>query len=98
SLGILAFSFGAPWITTVALKEIAAEVDGLRSVPSLAVSLLWFGSGFGGIAMGQIAERIGIRWTVTFGAIMIALGLLLSTFGPTWPLYVGHGLLIGLLG
>jgi MFS family permease len=98
SLGILAFSFGAPWITTVALKEIAAEVDGLRSVPSLAVSLLWFGSGFGGIAMGQIAERIGIRWTVTFGAIMIALGLLLSTYGAPWPLYVGHGLLIGLLG
>jgi MFS family permease len=98
SLGILAFSFGAPWITTVALKEIAAEVDGLRSVPSLAVSLVWFGSGFGGIAMGQIAERIGIRWTVTFGAIMIALGLLVSTYGLPWPLYVGHGLLIGLLG
>ncbi len=98
SLGILAFSFGAPWITTVALKEIAAEVDGLRSVPSLAVSLVWFGSGFGGIAMGQIAERVGIRWTVTFGAVMIALGLLLSTYGAPWPLYVGHGLLIGLLG
>ena len=98
SLGILAFSFGAPWITTVALKEIAAEVDGRRSVPSLAVALVWFGSGFGGIAMGQIAERIGIRWTVMFGATMIALGLLLATFGPTWPLYVGHGLLIGLLG
>jgi MFS family permease len=98
SLGILAFSFGAPWITTVALKEIAAEADGLRSVPSLAVSLVWFGSGFGGIAMGQIAERIGIRWTVMFGAIMIALGLLLSTYGPPWPLYIGHGLFMGLLG
>jgi MFS family permease len=98
SLGILAFSFGAPWITAVALKEIAAEVDGLRSVPSLAVSLVWFGSGLGGIAMGQIAERIGIRWTVMFGATMIALGLFLSTYGPPWPLYIGHGLLMGLIG
>jgi MFS family permease len=98
SLGILAFSFGGPWITAVALKEIAAEVDGLRSVPALAGSLVWFGSGLGGIAMGQIAERVGIRWTAMFGATMIALGLLLSTYGPPWPLYIGHGLLMGVLG
>src|SRR5215213_320436 len=32
------------------------------------------------------------------GALMIALGLALSTLGPGWPLYVGHGLFIGLLG
>jgi MFS family permease len=95
---ILALAFGAPWITTVALKAIAAEVDGARSVPALAVALVWFGSGFGGIMMGQVAERVGVRWTVTFGAASIALGLVLSTFGPTWQLYVGHGLFAGLLG
>jgi MFS family permease len=98
SLAILAFSFGAAWISAVALKEIAAEADGLRSVPALAVSLVWFGSGLGGIAMGQIAERIGIRWTAMFGALMIALGLAVSTLGPSWPLYVGHGLFMGLIG
>jgi MFS family permease len=98
SVAILALAFGAPWITTVALKEIAAEVDGVRSIPALAISLVWFGSGFGGIMMGQIAERVGVRWTVTFGAIAIGCGLVLSTFGPIWQLYVGHGLLAGLLG
>jgi MFS family permease len=98
SLAIIAFSFGAPWITAVALKNIAAEADGARSVPALASALVWFGSGFGGIAMGQIAARIGVRWTVMFGAVMIGCGLALSTLGPGWPLYLGHGLFIGLIG
>ncbi|MGE0750286.1 MAG: MFS transporter [Variibacter sp.] len=98
ALGAMAFSFGAPWINAVALKAIAAEADGVRAAPALAGALAWFGSGFGGIAMGYIAERVGVRWTVMFGALMIACGLALSSFGPGWPLYVGHGLFIGLLG
>ena len=33
ALAILGMSFGAAWITVVALKDIASEVGGLRSVP-----------------------------------------------------------------
>jgi MFS family permease len=98
ALGIMAFSFGAPWIAAVALKSIAIEAGGSRAAPALAGALAWFGSGFGGIAMGYIAERVGVRWTVMFGALMIACGLALSSFGPGWPLYVGHGVFIGLFG
>jgi MFS family permease len=97
-LAIMAIAFGAPWITIVALKDIAAEVGGERSVPAFAGALMWIGSGFGGILMGRIAERVGVRWTVLFGAAMIAVGLLISTLGPSWPLYIGHGLFIGLIG
>jgi MFS family permease len=97
-LVIMAIAFGAPWITVVALKDIAAEVHGERSVPAFASALMWLGSGFGGILMGRVAERLGIRFTVILGAAMIALGLALSTFGPSWPLYIGHGLFIGLIG
>ncbi len=97
-LVVMAIAFGAPWITVVALKDIAAEVDGARSVPAFATALMWIGSGVGGILMGRIAERIGVRWTVMFGAAMIAVGLALSTLGPSWPLYIGHGLFIGLIG
>ena len=68
-------SFGAAWITAVALKDIAAEVGGARSIPALAAALAWLGSGVGGILMGRIADRIGTRWTVIFGSVMIALGL-----------------------
>ena len=98
ALGALMLSSGAAWIAAVALKDIAAEVDGARSIPALASALAWFGSGIGGIMMGRIADRIGTRWTVAFGAVMIAFGLALSSLGPSWPLWVGHGLFIGLIG
>jgi MFS family permease len=97
-LVIMAIAFGAPWITLVALKDIAAEVNGERSIPAFASALMWIGSGIGGILMGRIAERLGIRFTVIFGASMVAAGLALSTWGPSLPLYVGHGLFMGLLG
>ena len=97
-LVILAVSFGAPWITIVALKLIAAETDGLRSVPALANSFAWVGYGLGGIVMGYIAERVGVRWTVIFGALMITVGLALSTGGKSWQLLVGQGVFVGFLG
>jgi MFS family permease len=97
-LAIMAIAFGAPWITVVALKDIAAEVDGQRSIPAFASALMWIGSGIGGILMGRIAEHVGVRWTVAGGAVMIAVGLALSTLGPSLLLYVGHGLFIGLIG
>src|SRR5207248_10158818 len=50
------------------------------------------------IAMGWLAERLGIRWTVIGGALMVALGLVLSSLGGQTTLLIGHGLFIGLLG
>jgi MFS family permease len=90
--------FGAAWINAVALKDIAAEVNGERSIPALASALAWLGLGAGGILMGRIAERVGTRWTVIFGSLMIGLGLFISSFGPPWPLWIGHGLFIGVIG
>jgi len=94
----LAFSFGAPWVAVVALKTIAADFGGTRSTPALAGSLGWIGVGVGGILMGRIAERIGVRWTVMFGAAMVCVGLAISSLGEPWQLYVGHGVFIGFLG
>jgi MFS family permease len=98
SLILLGLSFGGPWITAVGLKAIASDTGGARQVPALAVSLAFFGTGVGGILMGRLANRYGVRWTVIFGTSMIAAGLLLSSGGAPWQLYVGHGLLMGLLG
>jgi MFS family permease len=98
ALGVYSVSFGAPTITVVALKPIAAELGGARSVPALAYSLAWFGSALGGVGMGWVAGRIGVRWTVMFGAVMIGVGLAVSTFGGQTALWLGHGIFIGLLG
>jgi MFS family permease len=103
ALAILAVAFGGPWIAVVALKTIAAETGGARSVPAFASSLAWFGAGVGGIGMGWLADRYGVRWTAMFGSVMIAIGLAISAYGEPWlgrvcALYIGHGLFIGLIG
>lgn len=97
-LFILAVAFGAPYLAVVALKPIAAELGSERSVPALATALAWLGSAVGGLAMGRIADRIGMRWTALFGAVMIAAGLVLAASGGVWPLWIGYGVLVGLLG
>src|SRR5471030_1357858 len=98
ALFIMLMAFGAAWITAVALKDIAAEVGGTRSIPALAAALAWLGSGIGGIMMGRIADKVGTRWTVICGSLMIGVGLSISTLGPPWPLWIGHGLFIGVIG
>src|SRR5690349_18489823 len=99
ALGIYTVSFGAPTITVVALKPIAAELGSARSVPALAFALAWFGSAAGGVGMGWLADRIGIRPVVIGGALMIAAGLVLSSLGSSAAtLYVGHGVFMGVLG
>src|SRR5204863_5811987 len=89
ALGIAAVSFAAPAITVVGLKSIAADLGGERSVPALAYSLAWLGASVGGIAMGQAAERFGVRATVIFGSLMIPTGLLLAQSGNALRLLIG---------
>ena len=98
ALLVMMMAFGAAWITAVALKDIAGELGGTRSIPALASSLAWLGQGAGGILMGRIADRVGTRWTVLFGALMIGVGLSISTLGSPSALWIGHGLFMGLIG
>ncbi len=98
ALGIMSVTLGAPFIAIVSLREISAELDTTRSMVSLCASLSWLGAAFGGPVMGRVAERVGVRTTVVFGAAMIAAGLALAASGGPATLLIGHGLFIGLLG
>jgi MFS family permease len=98
TLFILTISFGSPLLIVVGLKPMQDALGTDRSVLALAGSLAWVGTGAGGILMGWLADRIGLRTTVALSACMIAGGLALSSLGTIWALYVGHGLMIGLLG
>ena len=98
ALTVLTISYGAPLITVVALKPIAAEFGTPRSAPALAVSLTYIGSGIGGIAMGWLAGRVGLRRVAISCGMMIAAGLVLASFGGLYQLYASNLLLIGLLG
>jgi MFS family permease len=98
ALGIAVITFAAPTITVVGLKTIAADLGGQRSIPALAYSLAWLGASLGGIPAGRAAERFGVRFTITFGSAMIAIGLVVAQSGGRFGLLVGYGLFVGLLG
>jgi MFS family permease len=98
TLAILSVSFGSPLLAVVGLRDIQAAMHTDRSVLSMVSALVWIGNGVGGIPMGWLADRIGIRKTVAIGTLAMAAGMVLSSMGTIWALYVGHGLLIGLLG
>jgi MFS family permease len=98
ALAMASVCFGAPLVLTVALKHVAADFGGYRSIPAAALSLSMLGTGVGGLAMGPLSDRFGVRSVVMFGASMVCIGLMLSAGGQAWQLYVGHGLFVGLLG
>src|SRR3974390_2559488 len=95
---ILAISYGAPLLVVIGLKPITASLGTERSVVALAGAMVWVGTGMGGIVMGWVADRIGVRSIVVFGALMAALGLAVSTTGQVWTIVIGHVVLVGLLG
>lgn len=97
-LAILSTAYGAPLIVVVALKPIAADLGDARAVPALASSLGYLGAGAGGVLMGWMAGRLGVRRVALFGAAMIALGLALASLGSAWQLLLGYGLVAGLFG
>src|SRR6266851_832846 len=98
TLALLSVSYGSPLLIVVGLKPITEDLGTIRQVTAMAAALTWIGTGAGGILMGWLADRIGIRRTVIFGAMMIAVGLAVSAIGSVWALYLGHFLFLGVLG
>jgi MFS family permease len=98
TLALLSVSYGSPLLSVVGLKLITEELGTPRQVVSLVVALTWLGTGAGGIVMGQVAERIGMRATVMIGAVSIAFGLAISASGSIWAILIGHTVFVGLFG
>jgi MFS family permease len=98
ALAISSIGFASPLIVAVAMKPIAAELEASRSSVAGVVAVSYIGSAFGGILAGWLAGMLGVRRIVIFGTAMMALGLAVSSLGGIIGLYVGMGLLAGLLG
>jgi MFS family permease len=98
TLAILSVTYGSTLLIVVGLRPMELDLGVPRSVLALAGALTWVGTGLGGVVMGWLSDRIGIRSSVLIGTVMIACGLALSSTGHVWALYVGHGVLIGFLG
>ncbi len=99
SVILLLVSGGGMYLIVVALKDVAMEFGWPRAVPSTAVSLLFVGSGLGGVVMGWVLDRYGFGVPALIGSVMAGLGGLLGGYIETaWQLYLIYGIMFGLSG
>lgn len=95
---ILSVGFGSPLLITVGMRPMQIQMGTDRSTLALASSLVWIGNAIGGVIWGRLAVRIGISRTASIGTLGVAGGLAMCSLGSVWAIYLGHFLLIGLLG
>jgi MFS family permease len=95
---MLSLAAGAPLTVVVGLVPISETLGTGRSLPSLATSLAYLGTGVGGVMCGLLAARFGQRAVAMLGGGAILAGLALASLGQGWSLLVGIGLGVGLFG
>jgi MFS family permease len=95
---MLALAAGAPLTVVIGLVPISETLGGGRSLPSLATSLAYLGTGVGGVMCGLLAARFGQRVVAMIGGGAILGGLALASLGQGWSLLAGLGLGVGLFG
>jgi nitrate/nitrite transporter NarK len=98
ALVITSVSYGSPLLVVVGMTTIQSALGTGRATLALASSVVWVGTGLGGVVMGRAADRIGVRVVAVIGAISVAIGLAISASGSLWALFLGHGVFIGLIG
>lgn len=95
---MLALAAGAPLTVVIGLVPISETLGTGRSLPSLATSLAYLGSGLGGVICGLMVARLGQRAVAILGGAAILAGLALASLGHGWSLLAGIGLGVGLFG
>ena len=99
SLFFILIGTGSIYFIVVALKEMAAEFDWPRTVPSTAYALQYMGAGVGGIFMGWCFDRRGLAIPAFVGASMIgAVAILTSFITNQWQLLFVYGVMLGFFG
>jgi MFS family permease len=82
------------WSFVVALPYVQAGFGVARGEASLPFTLSMIGFGVGGMVMGRFADRHGIAWPATFGALALASGYVLSGLSANiWQFAAAHALL-----
>lgn len=98
TLAMLALAAGGPMTVVIGLVPISETLGSGRSLPSLATSLAYFGTGVGGVLCGLLAGRFGQRAVAILGGVAILLGLALASLAEPWSLLLGIGVGVGLFG
>ena len=87
------------WSAVVVLPTIQSEFGVDRGGASLPYTATLVGFALGGIGMGRLADRFGIRVPLMIGAVMLGLGYVAAASAVAyWQFVLAQALLIGMLG
>jgi MFS family permease len=99
SLALMTIGGAGMYAMAVALTPVQTEFGVDRGAASLPYTLTMLGFGAGGILMGRLADRFGVKVPVTIGAFGLGAGFIAAGLsGSLLQFALAHGLLIGLLG
>ena len=66
------------WSAVVALPTVQVEFGAAWADASLPYSMLMISFGLSGVAMGRLADRFGVAWSVGLGAVLLGSGYIAS--------------------
>jgi MFS family permease len=93
---IITMSIGTLFTLGVFLKPIEDSMGWSRSGIGAIGFFNWVVMGAGGVVSGFVSDRLGTRRVVLAGAIVLGLGLVLSSHvQEVWQFYVTFGLMVG---
>lgn len=96
AFAIMFAGFGIAYSFAAFFLELQREFQATRSDISLIFSLSGFLYFALGAVSGPLADRIGARWIISFGLLLIAIGLTIASRAATLnQIYLAYGLSIG---
>jgi len=83
------------WSVVVALPAVQAEFGVTRGAASFPYTLTMLGFGIGGIMMGRLSDRYGVRLPLIGATCSLALGYVMASMASSLLMYaIVQGLLI----
>ncbi len=99
ALCLMTIGGSSMYAIVVILPQVQADFGISRSAASFPYTMTMIGFGLGGVVMGRLADRFGIRLPLLFGSVLLGIGFILASYaGSLWPFVLIQGILIGLLG
>lgn len=84
------------WSVVVVLPTLQLEFDTLRGGASLPYTCTMLGFAFGGVAMGRLADRVGIVAPVLIGAFLLCIGYVAAAFASNIWQFSALSVVIGI--
>jgi MFS family permease len=84
------------WTVPVALPAVQSDFGAARGNASLPFTLAMMGFAFGGVALGKLSDRFGIRTPLALGAVTLGLGFVAAGFAANLTLFALAYVVIGI--